>query len=109
MAVSTIEAKASIATLVNVFTVLPEQQRAMVDLLAKTTEEIMRHRPGFISTNIHASADGTKVLNCAQWESEADLRAVLAGPVAMEQLGQAQKLSVSFDPGIYHVESVHHC
>ncbi|WP_262699508.1 MULTISPECIES: antibiotic biosynthesis monooxygenase family protein [Streptomyces] len=105
---ATITAHTEVTTLINVFTVKPENQRAMVDLLVKTTDEIMRHREGFISTAVHASVDGTRVANYAQWESEAHLRAVLADPVAQQQLDGARKLAESFEPSIYSVESVHH-
>lgn len=105
---ATIAAHAQVATVVNVFTVQPDQQRALVDVLAKTTDEVMRHRPGFVSVSIHASSDGTKVLAYAQWESESHLRAVLDDPLAREQLGKAQKLAEGFEPNFYTVESVHH-
>ncbi|MFJ8025751.1 antibiotic biosynthesis monooxygenase family protein [Streptomyces sp. NPDC096311] len=106
-AIATITAHTQVTTLINVFTVKPENQRALVDLLVKTTDEVMRHREGFISTAVHASTDGTRVANYAQWETEAHLRAVLADPVAQQQLGQAQKFAEGFEPNIYSVESVH--
>ncbi|MFJ8026775.1 antibiotic biosynthesis monooxygenase [Streptomyces sp. NPDC096311] len=107
-ATATITAHTQVTTLINVFTVKPENQRALVDLLVKTTDEVMRHREGFISTAVHASTDGTRVANYAQWETEAHLRAVLADPAAQRQLGEAQKFAESFEPNIYTVESVHH-
>jgi hypothetical protein len=48
-----------VATLINVFTVTRETQQPLVELLIKSTEQVMRHRPGFVSANIHASLDGT--------------------------------------------------
>jgi hypothetical protein len=53
-----------------VFTVAPARQQELVQLLVKATEEVMQHQPGFISANIHASADGERVVNYAQWENE---------------------------------------
>jgi heme-degrading monooxygenase HmoA len=99
---------AQVATVVNVFTVQPEKQGALVEALAKTTNEVMRNQPGFISVSIHASSDGTKVLAYGQWESEADLRAVVDNPADRERLGEAQKLAEGFEPRLYTVESVHH-
>jgi len=106
-ATATITAHTQVTTLINVFTVKPENQRALVDLLVKTTDEVMRHREGFISTAVHASIDGTRVANYAQWETEAHLRAVLADPTSREQLDGARKLAEGFEPNIYTVESVH--
>ncbi len=56
-----------IVTLVNVFTVAPDRQQALVDLLVAATEQTMCHQPGYVSANIHRSLDGTKVVNYAQW------------------------------------------
>ncbi|GGN58834.1 hypothetical protein GCM10011579_022680 [Streptomyces albiflavescens] len=39
---ATITAHAQVTTLINVFTVKPENQRALVDLLVKTTDAVMR-------------------------------------------------------------------
>ncbi|MGX1851399.1 antibiotic biosynthesis monooxygenase [Streptomyces sp. NBC_01456] len=103
-----IEAGRGIATLINVFTVLPERQAELVALLSRATEETMRDRPGFLSANLHASADGERVVNYAQWESEAHFRAMLADPAAQEHMTQAAALAESFDPRIYAVEGVHH-
>lgn len=107
MAVTTIEAGAKLATLVNVFTVAPERQRELVDLLVKATEETMRHRPGFVAANIHAAVDGTRVVNYAQWESEDAFRAMLADPACQQHMNAAVGIAKA-DPALYTVESVHH-
>jgi quinol monooxygenase YgiN len=107
-ATTTIEAGAPVATLINVFVVKPEHQRRLVDLLVRATEEVIRHRPGFVAANIHASEDGTRVVNYAQWESAAAFQAMLASPEAREHLRECGELAESFDPHLYTVESVHH-
>lgn len=105
---TTIAAGAPVATLINVFTVRPDRQRELVDLLSRATEEFMRHQPGFVSANIHASADGVRVVNYAQWESAAAFQAMLADPAAQQHMGEAAALAESFEPHLYTVESVHH-
>ncbi|MGW1027934.1 antibiotic biosynthesis monooxygenase family protein [Streptomyces sp. NPDC002577] len=105
---TTITAHASVATVISVFTVQPGRQRALVDLLAKNSDEVLRHREGFISANVHASTDGTRVTVYAQWESESDLRAVLGDPAARQQMDEALKLADGHEPRVYTVESVHH-
>jgi heme-degrading monooxygenase HmoA len=60
---------------VNVFTVSPDKQTKLADLLVRATEETMRHLPGFISASIHRRVAGTKVINYAQWRSQADFAA----------------------------------
>lgn len=94
--------------MINVFTVAPERQAELVDVLVKATEETMRTRPGFISANIHASVDGERVVNYAQWASEADFTAMLADPVAREHMARALELAETADPRLFRVESVHH-
>jgi quinol monooxygenase YgiN len=99
---------APVATLINVFVVAPERQRELVELLTRVTEETMKGVPGFVSANLHVSADGTRVVNYAQWESQEAFRAMLADPAAQEHMRQAQAICESSDPHLYTVESVHH-
>lgn len=47
--------------------------------------------PGFVAPNIHASADGTKVVNYAQWESAEAFHAMLDNPEAQAHMGQATR------------------
>jgi antibiotic biosynthesis monooxygenase (ABM) superfamily enzyme len=54
-----------VVTLINVFTVAPEDQQRLVDVLVEATQAVMRTQPGFVSANIHKSLDGTRVTNYA--------------------------------------------
>lgn len=103
---TTIDAREKIATLINVFTVEPADQQRLIDLLNDATETTMRHVPGFISANIHASTDGTRVANYAQWESEGAFKAMLADPKAREHFGPIEVFAKA-DPHTYTVASVH--
>lgn len=107
MATTTITPGDNVATLINVFAVTPETQRQLVDLLAEATEEVMRHRRGFVSANIHASLDGTRVVNYAQWRSREDFQAMLDDPIAQEHMAAAGALADA-EPHFYQVASVHH-
>ncbi len=106
MAHTTIRPGAEPVTLINVFTVEPGVQQQLVDLLDEATEQVMRHRPGFVSTDIHASLDGTRVANYAQWHREADFEAMLADPQAQVHMRAAAALA-TFEPALYGVASVH--
>ncbi|OZM82558.1 antibiotic biosynthesis monooxygenase [Pseudonocardia sp. MH-G8] len=108
MTATTIETDAPLATLINVFTVREDRQRELVDLLTRATDEVMQHQPGFVSANIHASSDGVRVVNYAQWRSAEAFRSMLGDPVAQEHMKQAADLADSYDPHLYTVESVHH-
>jgi quinol monooxygenase YgiN len=104
---STISVSAPIMTLINVFTVEPARQQELVQLLVTATEEVVQHQPGFISANIHASADGERVVNYAQWESEQAFRAMLANPQAREHMDAMTRFAHA-EPRLYGVASVHH-
>lgn len=108
MPTTTISTDAPIATLINVFTVQPERQRELVDLLVRATDDVMRHLPGFVAANIHASHDGARVVNYAQWQSEADFQAMLGNPDAQWHMRQATDIADDVDPHLHAVVSVHH-
>ena len=90
---STITKGGGLMTLVNVFTVKPEDQTRLVALLVDATEKTMKNLPGFISANIHRSLDGTKVINYAQWRSQADFDAMRKNPAAGEHMKAASALA----------------
>lgn len=74
-------------TLINIFTVRPKRQRELVNRIVRATEEAMRNRPGFISANVHASADGEQV-------------------ITYEQMHEVTQLADAADPRLYSVEAV---
>jgi hypothetical protein len=65
------------ATLINVFTVTPENQQRLLDLLVAATELVMNKLPGFVSANLHKSLDETKFANCAQRRSLEAFEAII--------------------------------
>ena len=103
---TTISKDNKLVTLINVFTVEPDKQQQLVDLLIHATNVAMCHIPGFISANIHRSLDGTKVANYAQWRSVEDFRAMLKNPAALPHMQQAAALA-KFEHGLYEVVETH--
>ncbi|MFD0265448.1 antibiotic biosynthesis monooxygenase family protein [Streptomyces sp. NPDC127106] len=102
-----IDSSRPVATLINVFTVAPERQQELIALLTHATEETMKHQPGFICANFHASQDGERVINYAQWETEAHYRAMLADPAARVHMDQAATIASDVQPRLFHVASHH--
>ncbi|MBV2356692.1 antibiotic biosynthesis monooxygenase [Streptomyces sp. J2-1] len=96
-----------VATLINVFTVAADRQDELVALLARATEETMKHQPGFICANFHASLDGERVINYAQWETEEHYRAMLGNPEARVHMDQAAKIATDVQPRLFRVRSTH--
>ena len=93
----TIEAGRDLFTLVNVFTVQPDRQQQLIDLLAEASET-MKQIPGFISANLHKSYDGKYVVNYAQWRSRADFDAMLHNPEATPHMKAAAGLADNYNP-----------
>jgi heme-degrading monooxygenase HmoA len=104
---TTIQQGDGVMTLINVFTVEPEHQQELLDLLAEATEQVMAALPGFVSANLHRSADGTRVVNYAQWRSLEDFTAMQQDENARVHIARAAQLA-SFEPIICQVAYVHH-
>lgn len=95
-----------VVTLINVFTVRPEDQDRLAELLAKVTEETMCHMPGFISASFHKSADGVRVVNYAQWASREAWEAIFTDPEAKKHIEETMALGAP-DYHLYEVSSTH--
>lgn len=67
-------------TVISAFTVEPGRQDELVALLRTNADTWLRQLPGFLAAAIHVSSDGTRVLNYAQWESEAAIQAMRTDP-----------------------------
>jgi len=102
---STITPGQGVLTFINVFTVEPDQQQSLVDLLTEAAEQTFRHLPGFVSANSQRSLDGNKVVNHAQWRSKADFEAMRADPEARRHV-QAAAAFAPFEPVFCEVSSV---
>ncbi|MBV9689288.1 MAG: antibiotic biosynthesis monooxygenase [Ktedonobacteraceae bacterium] len=102
---TTITQNSSLFTLINVFTVTPERQREMVDLLVEATEHTVRLLPGFISANIHQSLDGVRVTNYVQWKNKEAFEAFLHNPEATAHFKIAEQIAERID---YHPYLVVH-
>ena len=99
---TTISKDNKVMTLINVFTVEPDNQQRLVDLLIEATEKTMKNILGFISANIHKSADGVRVVNYAQWRSREDFAAMLKNPEAQIHMKPITEIA-TFDAHTYEV------
>ncbi|MGI5219339.1 antibiotic biosynthesis monooxygenase family protein [Nocardia sp. CA-290969] len=88
------------ATFINIIDVDPEKQQDVIALLTKGTEEVIQHRPGFVSVRVLAAADGSKVINIAEWASPEDAKATLGDPAAQQFAKQVAALGTP-NPGVY--------
>lgn len=90
---------------INVFTVEPDKQSELVELLAMATQDSVRHAHGFISATLHRSLDGTKVTMYALWRSQEDYQAMREDPAPLPYLQRALAIA-TFDPGMYEIVQV---
>ena len=93
---TTISTERDLFTLINVFTVEPENQQELIDVLVEATE-VMRTIDGFVSANVHKGRDGRRVVNYVQWRSEEHFERMLQDPRAVPHMQRAAELG-SFDP-----------
>ena len=104
-----IKANAGVVTQINVFTMLPENQQRIVEILTEANSSI-GEMPGWISASIHRSLDGTRVVNYVQYESREAWEAVVtkmrAGNQtkmrAGNQFGKMRDIATA-EPGLYEV------
>ena len=102
---TTISTEQDVVTLVNVFTVNPEDQQRLVDVLSEAAAT-MKTIHGYVSSNLHKSLDGTKVTNYVQWESVKDYQAMLENPEAAPHMQEAARIAEKYEPDLYEVSFV---
>lgn len=87
---------------VNIFDVEPDRQQELIDVLTRGAQEVIRHRPGFVSLALLASHDGQHVINLARWTSADDARATQSDPQAADYAARAAAVATA-SPGLYRV------
>jgi hypothetical protein len=92
-------------TLINVFTVAPEKQDELIELLTEVTAHHVRHHKGFVSASLHRGIDGKKVTMYAQWASLGDYESMRRQSGPAPALENALKIA-TFDPGMYEVAEI---
>jgi len=90
-----------IITQVNVFTVVPENQQPLIDLLIEAANSV-RDVPGWLSASIHRSLDGTRVVNYAQCESYEAWEVIMQRLREGGYLDRNKTLGIAA-PGLYEV------
>ena len=104
---TTIAAHSPLTTVITIFSVAPERQQQLVDLLVRAGREVVQKQPGFVSLNIHRGLDGTRVVSYSQWQSRQAFDEMMQHatfiPYAQEVLRMA-----TFEPNLYEVVAVIH-
>ena len=69
-------------TFINTFHCAPANQAAIVASLRTFTTDVTSAMPGYVGVAVHASTDGTRVVNYVQWRSGAAMQAMREDPRA---------------------------
>ena len=77
---TTIRVDDGLATLINIFTVEPENRQKLVGLLKDSTETMMAKMAGWVSTTFLESKDGRRVIIYSQWRSPKDVEVMRQNP-----------------------------
>lgn len=104
---TTLNTDNGVLTLINTFTVAPENVDDLLEVLSQATEQTMKHMPGFISANFHVSEDRRHVANYAQWRSKSDFEAMLRSPAAQHHMKEAVSLAKSAQPVLYSLRQTY--
>lgn len=75
-----INADAKLTTLINVFSVAPEDRDQLVTLLKQGTDAWVSKVPGFVSSSLHVSRDGRRVVIYGQWRGADGISAMRQHP-----------------------------
>lgn len=98
-----LEPSAGHMVLINTFSVEPDKAESLLAELHRATEQRIKNVPGFISANLHISADRKHVANYAQWRSRKDYDAFINDPGTREHLKSAAGMALAFEPIIYEL------
>jgi quinol monooxygenase YgiN len=77
---TTIAVTKQITTLINILTVEPENQQKLIELLRRSTENVVSKLDGWISTSFIATKDQRQVVIYSQWRDVASVEAMRANP-----------------------------
>ncbi len=92
---------ANLVTVINKFSVAPENNKRLVQLL-DDLRVVVEKQPGFISANVHRSFEGTRIVSYAQWNTKEAYQAVYTNSDAKLILDEIKKIS-KFSWNLYEV------
>jgi quinol monooxygenase YgiN len=103
MLMSAIAIRNDVATFINVFTIEPGKQRALLDRLKMHARTSVGRQPGFLRANAHRSLDGASVVNYVQWTSVEASKAIHRDPDISAAFASYRELDVRMDLRYYEV------
>jgi quinol monooxygenase YgiN len=77
---TTVRVDSSVTTFVQIFKVEPQNQSKVLALFEEGIESVFSQAPGWISSNLHRSRDGRRIIVYAQWQDAGSIEAVRQDP-----------------------------
>lgn len=92
--------------LINVYSVAPENQTKLMEILAEGIHSVMIKQEGYIGSTVLKSLDGKSVAVYARWRAAQDIAAVFQKPENAQYLKRIQELAMPL-PGVYEEYVTH--
>lgn len=92
--------------LINVYSVKPENQEKLIEILKEGIVTIMVHQEGYLGSTILRSLSGNSVAVYAQWKEAKNIAAVFQRPENASYIKKIQEIATAA-PGIYEACSTH--
>jgi quinol monooxygenase YgiN len=73
-------------TVISEFNVKPDEQKKLAPEIERLVRDVVSKQPGFVSSHLHLSTDGEKILNYFQWESPEVFETFKANKAAQDQI-----------------------
>ena len=102
---TTLDPGAGHVTLINTYVVAPERAEELLEFLARSTLEVIRYVPGFVSANLHVNSERTQVVNYAQWTSREAVAAARNNPKVVALMREQLQIAESFTPIPYELRN----
>jgi quinol monooxygenase YgiN len=97
-----------ITVLISVFTVQPENEQKLIELIEEGTSSLFSKQPGYISASIHKGADSKRLVLYGQWESPQYIDAFRKKPEIGEYIQKVKELATFETIVCNDVPFVHH-
>jgi len=98
--------RTDVLTVIVFIDVDPERQQAFVDRVTEMITGFTRHQPGFVSSSIHASEDGTRLLNYSQWRDRGAFEAFRAHPEAERHIADLEGIAIKLEAKVMEPELI---
>ena len=102
---TTLDPDAKYLIVINTYIVEPQRAEEILDMLTRSTEEVLRFVDGFVSANLHVSEDRTQVVNYSQWKSVELLEAAGKNRNVQERMKAVGQIANSFQPVRYELRT----